>query len=52
MSYPSDIDHIVHEILSDMSLKEKAAIANMGEDEVPYLQYHGNSGTGHANLSG
>ena len=32
MSCPSDIDHIVHEILPDMSLKQEAAIANMDED--------------------
>ena len=35
----NNIDHIVQEILADMPLKEKAAIANLDEDKVPYLQY-------------
>ncbi len=39
MAYPSDIDQIVKDILADMPLKEKAAIANLGEDKIPYLQY-------------
>lgn len=39
MSDISNIDLIVHEILGDMPLKEKAAIANLDEDKVPYLQY-------------
>ena len=39
MSNSSDIDQIVQEILSDMSLKEKAAIANLDEGKVPLLQY-------------
>ena len=34
-----NIDQIVHEILADMSLKEKALIANLDEEDVPYLQY-------------
>ena len=32
-------DQIVQEILADMPLKEKTAIANLDEDKVPYLQY-------------
>jgi hypothetical protein len=39
MTNPSDIDQIVQDILADMPLKEKAAIANLDEDKVPYLQY-------------
>jgi len=39
MPEPSNIDQIVQGILSDMSLKEKAAIANLDEDKVPLLQY-------------
>jgi hypothetical protein len=39
MANPSDIDQIVQDILADMPLKEKAAIANLKEDKVPYLQY-------------
>ena len=39
MTNPSNIDQIVYDILADMSLKEKAAIANLDEDKVPYLQY-------------
>ena len=39
MANQSDIDQIVQDILADMSLKEKAAIANLDEDKVPYLQY-------------
>ena len=35
----SNIDEMVQEILSDMSLKEKAAIANLDEEKVTYLQY-------------
>ena len=34
---PTNIDQIVQEILADMSLKEKATIANLVEDKVPYL---------------
>lgn len=34
-----DIDRIVTDILSAMSLKEKSLIANMGEKSLPYLQY-------------
>lgn len=34
-----EIDQIVQEILVDLPLKEKAAIANLEEDKVPYLQY-------------
>ena len=29
----------VHEILAEMSLKEKVAIANLDEEDRPYLQY-------------
>jgi hypothetical protein len=39
MTNPFDIDQIVQDILADMPLKEKAAIANIDEDKVPYLQY-------------
>ena len=39
MTNSSDIDQIVKDILADMPLKEKAAIANLDEDKVPYLQY-------------
>ena len=39
MANPSDIEQIVLYILADMPLKEKAAIANLNEDKVPYLQY-------------
>jgi len=39
MSAATDIDQIVQDILADMPLKEKAAIANLDEGKVPYLQY-------------
>jgi hypothetical protein len=39
MSDTSSLDEIVQEILADMPLKEKAAIANLDEEKVPYLQY-------------
>ena len=39
MPNSNDIDQIVRDILADMPLKEKAAIANLDEDDVPYLQY-------------
>jgi hypothetical protein len=39
MSESSKIDQIVRDILADMPLKEKAIIANLDEDNVPYLQY-------------
>ena len=35
----SNIDEMVQEILADMALKEKVAIANVDEDKVPYLQH-------------
>ena len=35
----TNIDQIVLDILADMPLKEKAIIANLDEDKVPYLQY-------------
>ena len=35
----NNIDQIVRDILADMPLKEKAIIANLDEDKVPYLQY-------------
>ena len=35
----NNIDQIVQDILADMPLKEKAIIANLNEDKVPYLQY-------------
>jgi hypothetical protein len=34
-----DMDQIVADILSAMSLKEKSLIANMDEKSLPYLQY-------------
>ena len=39
MTKSSDIDQIVQDILADMPLKEKAAIANLEEEDVPFLQY-------------
>jgi hypothetical protein len=36
---PVDMDRIVTDILSAMSLKEKSLIANMDEKSLPYLQY-------------
>jgi len=39
MSDSTNIDQIVQDILADMPLKEKAIIANLDEDKVPYLQY-------------
>ena len=39
MPASADIDQIVGDILADMPLKEKAIIANLDEDKVPYLQY-------------
>ena len=39
MTDSQNIDQIVQDILADMPLKEKAAIANLDEDKVPYLQY-------------
>jgi uncharacterized pyridoxal phosphate-containing UPF0001 family protein len=35
----SDINQIVADIVSAMSLKEKSLIANMNEKSLPYLQY-------------
>ena len=35
----TNIDEMVQEILADISLKEKVAIANLDEDKIPYLQY-------------
>ncbi len=34
-----DLDRIVADILSGMSLKERALIAHMDEKSLPYLQY-------------
>ena len=39
MTNSNEIDQIVQDILADMSLKEKAMIANLDEEDVPYLQY-------------
>ena len=36
---PLDMQRIVVDILSGMSLKEKSLIANMDEKSLPYLQY-------------
>ena len=35
MTDSKNIDQIVQEFLADMSLTEKAAIANLDQDEVP-----------------
>jgi hypothetical protein len=35
----SEIDQIVKDILADMPLRDKAAIANLDERDVKYLQY-------------
>ena len=34
-----DIDEIVRKILDGMSLREKVAIAQLEEEDLPYLQY-------------
>ena len=34
-----DIDQIVSEILAGMSLREKVVIAQLDEEDLPYLQY-------------
>jgi hypothetical protein len=39
MTKSFDIDQIVQDLLTEMPLKEKAAIANLDEDKVPLLQY-------------
>jgi predicted nucleic acid-binding protein len=39
MSDSNKIDQIVQDILADMPLKEKAIIANLDEEDVPFLQY-------------
>jgi hypothetical protein len=39
MPATNDIDQIVQDILADMSLKEKAAIANLDEDKVPNMKH-------------
>ena len=39
MPSTKEIDQIVQDILADMPLKEKAAIANLDKDNVPLLQY-------------
>jgi hypothetical protein len=36
---PTDMQRIVADILSGMSLKEKSLIAQMDEKSLPYLQY-------------
>ena len=36
---PRDMQRIVADILSGMSLKEKSLIAHMDEKSLPYLQY-------------
>jgi hypothetical protein len=35
----NDIGQIARDLLADMPLKEKTAIANLDEEDVPYLQY-------------
>jgi predicted nucleic acid-binding protein len=39
MSDSNKTDQIVQDILADMPLKEKAIIANLDEEDVPFLQY-------------
>jgi hypothetical protein len=39
MSHSSDIDQTVQEIIAEMPINEKAAIASLEEDKVPLLQY-------------
>jgi len=36
MPASADIDEMVQDILADIPIKEKAAIANLNEDKVPY----------------
>jgi hypothetical protein len=36
---PLDMQRVVADILSGMSLKEKSLIAQMDENSLPYLQY-------------
>ena len=39
MTESTENDQIAQDILADMSLKEKAAFANLDESNIPYLQY-------------
>jgi hypothetical protein len=39
MTDSKNIDQIVQDILADMPLREKAIIANLEENKVPYHQY-------------
>lgn len=39
VNLPSETDQVAQEILADMPLREKSAIAHMDETEIPYLQY-------------
>jgi hypothetical protein len=39
MSTKRKTDQIVQDILADMPLRDKAAIANLDEQDVKYLQY-------------
>ena len=39
MTRTSDIDQIVQDILSSMSLRDKASIANLDEGDIEYLKY-------------
>ena len=39
MTRSRELDQIVQVILADMAIKEKAAIANLDEEDVKYLQY-------------
>jgi hypothetical protein len=38
MTY-KDTDQIVQDLLADMPLRDKAAIANLAEEDIKYLQY-------------
>lgn len=39
MSNSAEKDQIIDEIIVDMPLKEKVAIAKLDEEDIPYLQY-------------
>ena len=39
MTRSRELDQIVQDIMADLSLKKKAAIANLDEADVKYLQY-------------
>ena len=39
MTKPSAIDQVAQDILADMPLKKKAAIAKLDKDSIPYIHY-------------